>query len=171
MKAFMQNVKPTKGLRQHGFTLIELMITVAIVAILATIAIPAYQNYTIRARITEALSLASPVKLLVSETAASGVVDGTALTGGYATGHTTVATGNVASIAVLATTGVITIVVTDAAGAGPLNTAADSAIILTPAILTVWASPAVTIAPPVGPVQWTCTTTIVDTARVPASCR
>jgi type IV pilus assembly protein PilA len=49
-------------MRQSGFTLIELMIVVAIIGILAGIAIPAYQNYTIRAQITEAFSLASELK-------------------------------------------------------------------------------------------------------------
>src|ERR1700761_3718507 len=52
---------------QKGFTLIELMIVIAIIGILAAIAIPAYQNYTIRAQVTEGLSLADGVKTQVSE--------------------------------------------------------------------------------------------------------
>ena len=53
--------------RQKGFTLIELMIVVAIVGILAAVAIPAYQDYTVRARVTEGLSLAASVRTAVSE--------------------------------------------------------------------------------------------------------
>src|SRR5688572_13556895 len=53
---------------QKGFTLIELMIVVAIIGILAAIAIPAYSDYTIRAQVTEGLNLASSAKSAVSET-------------------------------------------------------------------------------------------------------
>src|SRR6202008_2360443 len=52
---------------QKGFTLIELMIVVAIIGILAAIAIPAYQDYTIRAQVTEGLNLAADLKAAVAE--------------------------------------------------------------------------------------------------------
>src|ERR1700749_4915391 len=52
---------------QSGFTLIELMIVIAIIGILAAIAIPAYQNYTIRAQITEGLTLADGWKTAIAE--------------------------------------------------------------------------------------------------------
>jgi type IV pilus assembly protein PilA len=84
---------------QKGFTLIELMIVVAIIGILAAIAIPAYQNYTIRAQVTEGLSLGDGWKTGISEYFANtGVMPATvaaltgsvASTGKYVTGVTVI---------------------------------------------------------------------------------
>ncbi len=61
----MKNMQTNQA--QKGFTLIELMIVVAIIGILAAVAIPAYQDYTIRAKVTEAMSIASQAKTAVSE--------------------------------------------------------------------------------------------------------
>ncbi|MDO8268335.1 MAG: pilin [Moraxellaceae bacterium] len=61
---------------QKGFTLIELMIVVAIIGILAAVAIPAYQDYTVRSKVTEGLVLASSAKTSVSEAYFSGDITG-----------------------------------------------------------------------------------------------
>ena len=63
---------------QKGFTLIELMIVVAIIGILAAIAIPAYQDYTVRAKVTEGLNLADSAKTSVSEGFESNGINGVA---------------------------------------------------------------------------------------------
>lgn len=137
--------------RQQGFTLIELMIVVAIIGILAAVAIPAYQDYTIRARVTEGLNLAAAAKLAVSETA----ISNNALPANQAaTGYTSpAATNNVASIAIANDgTAAITVTYVNAIGGG-------GTIILTP---TLTAN---------GDVTWTCTGgTLADRFR-PANCR
>lgn len=81
----------------RGFTLVEIMIVIAIVAILAAIAVPSYQDYVVRARVSEALVLASGLKATVVTNASSNATDlslGAALTSGVDK------SGNVASTAV-----------------------------------------------------------------------
>lgn len=56
---------------QQGFTLIELMIVIAIIGILAAVALPAYQDYTIRAQMSECVNLTQPIRTAVAETAQS----------------------------------------------------------------------------------------------------
>jgi len=141
---------------QKGFTLIELMIVVAIIGILAAIAIPAYQDYTIRAQVSEGMILASGSKVAVSEffmdrgvmptdNAEAGVSDPTDIQGTY-----------VASVTVAAD-GVIQVVFGNRAH----DLLMDAQLILTPD------------GAGLGSVQWVCTTgaPVIENKHLPAACR
>ncbi|MES1190544.1 MAG: pilin [Steroidobacter sp.] len=133
---------------QKGFTLIELMIVVAIIGILAAIALPAYQDYTIRSRVSELMVVGSAAKATVGENIAN---NGGVIAAGACNGvtNTTVATENLASMTCADATGLITLTGTTKAG--------GAVITLTPSVNAD------------STIVWACAGTPVK--YVPAECR
>ena len=141
---------------QKGFTLIELMIVVAIIGILAAIAIPAYQDYTVRSKVTEGLNLASAAKVAVAEAFQANDIAGvSAVTADYVANF--VATKYVSNITIGKTNGAITIVY----GANTPQIQGKT-LILTPN-----ANGAVLAAGAPGNIDWACTSSanVTATAR------
>ena len=139
--------------KQQGFTLIELMIVVAIIGILAAIAIPAYQDYTIRAQVSEGLNLAGGAKAAVSEF--------TMDTGRFPTDNT------VAGISATPTdiSGKYTTSVTVLAGVISVAFGGDAHALLVPGTLVM------TPTTNAGSVEWACSGTAILPKHLPAACR
>ncbi|MGH8220853.1 MAG: pilin [Steroidobacteraceae bacterium] len=115
---------------QKGFTLIELMIVVAIIGILAAIAIPAYQDYTVRAKVTEGINLAASAKTTVAEGFESGGIAGM---NAAASDWSFTATKYVTGITIAQSTGVITVTFDGTANGIPQLGAANT-LIFTPEV-------------------------------------
>jgi type IV pilus assembly protein PilA len=159
---------------QKGFTLIELMIVVAIIGILAAVALPAYQDYTIRARVSEGVVLASSAKTMVGENSNTAVeLAATRTTWNGQANNFGAVSKYVTSVLITALTGEVTVVY-NAAVVG--NIAANSALVFTPYVRTGVAGAPGAVAfvanfaavpPATGTVDWGCAsaTNAVSAAR------
>ncbi|MDO8278259.1 MAG: pilin [Burkholderiaceae bacterium] len=139
---------------QQGFTLIELMIVVAIIGILAAVALPAYQDYTVRAKVTEVILAASSGKLAVAEAAQ---VNGTMPTSASLT-IASQSSQYVSSVVYSQTSASVGVITASAKGEAKISAAGSNTITLTGTLSST------------GQVDWVCGGTI-DTKYRPASCK
>jgi type IV pilus assembly protein PilA len=143
---------------QQGFTLIELMIVVAIIGILAAIAIPAYQDYTIRAQVSEGLAITSAAKVAVTEYWQDrGVFPPSATAAGLPATPTDIAGKYVSQVALGANTGILTVTYSATAPQTANNAITGQTLTLTPQTSA-------------GAVNWVCASGMED-KYLPSSCR